>query len=215
MKYQTVIFDLDGTLTDTIGDLHAAVNFALRRCGYPERTLPQVKSFVGNGVKRLIDLSVPENTSEENSAECLGVFKKYYSENSCVLTKPYDGILPMLERLKKEGAKTAVVTNKMHEAAVDIVNLFFGELIDVTIGQIDGVAQKPEPDGIYAVLQNLGAQKETAIYVGDSEVDCITAKNANIPCIGVTWGFRGREVLAAHGADFIVDKVEEIVGIVT
>ena len=215
MKYQTVIFDLDGTLTDTIGDLHAAVNFALRRCGYPERTLPQVKSFVGNGVKRLIDLSVPENTSEENSAECLGVFKKYYSENSCVLTKPYDGILPMLERLKKEGAKTAVVTNKMHEAAVDIVNLFFGELIDVTIGQVDGVAQKPEPDGIYAVLQNLGAQKETAIYVGDSEVDCITAKNADIPCIGVTWGFRGREVLAAHGADFIVDKVEEIVGIVT
>ena len=116
----------------------------------------------------------------------------------------------MLERLKKEGIKTAVVTNKMHEAAVDIVNLFFGELIDVTIGQIDGVSQKPQPDGIYSALEKLDVSKEKSVYVGDSEVDCITAKNAGIPCIGVTWGFRSKEVLSENGADYIINFPEEI-----
>ena len=210
MKYDAVIFDLDGTLTDTLEDLKNSVNFAMREFGFPERTTDEVRSFVGNGVKRLIDLSVPENTSEEVSAECLSVFKRFYKDNSLVSTKPYDGIIPMLEKLKKDGVKTAVVTNKMHEAAVDIVNLFFGELIDVAIGQIDGVAQKPQPDGIYSALEKLGVSKEKSIYVGDSEVDCITAKNAGIPCIGVTWGFRDREILVGNGADFIINFPEEI-----
>lgn len=210
MKYDAVIFDLDGTLTDTLEDLKNSVNFAMREFGFPERTTDEVRSFVGNGVKRLIDLSVPENTSEEVSAECLSVFKSFYKDNSLVSTKPYDGIIPMLEKLKKDGVKTAVVTNKMHEAAVDIVNLFFGELIDVAIGQIDGVAQKPQPDGIYSALEKLGVSKEKSVYVGDSEVDCITAKNAGIPCIGVTWGFRDREILVGNGADFIINFPEEI-----
>lgn len=210
MKYDAVIFDLDGTLTDTLEDLKNSVNFAMREFGFPERTTDEVRSFVGNGVKRLIDLSVPENTSDEVSAECLSVFKSFYKDNSLVSTKPYDGIIPMLEKLKKDGVKTAVVTNKMHEAAVDIVNLFFGELIDVTIGQIDGVAQKPQPDGIYSAIEKLGVSKEKSVYVGDSEVDCITAKNAGIPCIGVTWGFRDREILVGNGADFIINFPEEI-----
>lgn len=210
MKYDAVIFDLDGTLTDTLEDLKNSVNFVMREFGFPERTTDEVRSFVGNGVKRLIDLSVPENTSDEVSAECLSVFKSFYKDNSLVSTKPYDGIIPMLEKLKKDGVKTAVVTNKMHEAAVDIVNLFFGELIDVTIGQIDGVAQKPQPDGIYSALEKLGVSKEKSVYVGDSEVDCITAKNAGIPCIGVTWGFRDREILVGNGADFIINFPEEI-----
>lgn len=210
MKYEAIIFDLDGTLTDTLEDLKNSVNFAMREFGFPERTTDEVRSFVGNGVKRLIDLSVPENTSDEISAECLSVFKNHYKDNSLVLTKPYDGIIPMLERLKKEGIKTAVVTNKMHEAAVDIVNLFFGELIDVTIGQIDGVSQKPQPDGIYSALEKLDVSKEKSVYVGDSEVDCITAKNAGIPCIGVTWGFRSKEVLSENGADYIINFPEEI-----
>lgn len=210
MKYDAVIFDLDGTLTDTLEDLKNSVNFAMREFGFPERTTDEVRSFVGNGVKRLIDLSVPENTSDEVSAECLSVFKSFYKDNSLVSTKPYDGIIPMLEKLKKDGVKTAVVTNKMHEAAVDIVNLFFGEMIDVAIGQIDGVAQKPQPDGIYSALEKLGVSKEKSVYVGDSEVDCITAKNAGIPCIGVTWGFRDREILVGNGADFIINFPEEI-----
>ena len=211
MKYDAVIFDLDGTLTDTLGDLKNSVNHAMREFGFPERTLDEVRLFVGNGVKRLVDLSVPENTDSETAAKCLAVFKEYYKNNSLVETKPYNGIISMLEALKSNGIKTAVVTNKMHEAAEDIVGLFFGEIIDITVGQVDGVAQKPQPDGINFVLKKLGVSKEKAVYVGDSEVDCITAKNAGIPCIGVTWGFRDKSVLLENSADYIADIPEDIV----
>ncbi len=210
MKYDSVIFDLDGTLTDTLADLRNSVNFALNRFGYPERTTEEIRNFVGNGVKRLVFLSVPENTPEDVSEKCLEVFKAHYAANSLVETKPYDGIIKMLKTLKDNKIKTAVVTNKMHSAAVDIVEFFFGDLIDVTVGQIDGIAQKPQPDGIFNALDLLGVSKENAVYVGDSEVDCITAKNACIPCVGVTWGFRDRDVLISNGADFIADSPSEI-----
>ena len=211
MKYDAVIFDLDGTLTDTLGDLKNSVNFALREFGFPERTADEVRSFVGNGVRRLIFSSVPENTDKKTAESCLSVFKEYYKNHSLVETKPYDGIVPMLEALKMQGVKTAVVTNKMHEAAEDIVRIFFDGMIDITLGQVDGVTQKPQPDGIYSVLEKLGASKEKAVYVGDSEVDCLTAKNAEIPCIGVTWGFRDKSVLLENGADFTADTPEEII----
>lgn len=207
MKYSAVIFDLDGTLTDTLADLRNSVNFALLQFGFPERTTEEIRSFVGNGVRRLIYLSVPENTPEEKTEKCLSVFKEHYAANSLVETKPYDGIIEVLKDLKNKGIKTAVVTNKMQSAAVDIVEHFFGDLIDVTVGQVDGVAQKPQPDGIYKALEILGVSKENAVYIGDSEVDCITAENADIPCIGVTWGFRDRKVLLEKGADFIADSV--------
>ncbi len=210
MKYEAVIFDLDGTLTDTLEDLKNSVNFALQSFGFPERTFDEVRSFVGNGVKRLINLSVPENTDSETAEECLAVFKEHYKNNSLVETKPYDGIIPMLEELKRQGIKTAVVTNKMNEAAQDIVRIFFDGLVEITVGQIDGMAQKPQPDGIYSALKKLGISKEKAVYVGDSEVDCITAKNAGMPCIGVTWGFRDKSVLLENGADFIIDTPKQI-----
>lgn len=210
MKYDAVIFDLDGTLTDTLADLRNSVNYALSQFGFRERTTDEIRQFVGNGVRRLIYLSVPENTPEEISEACLAVFKEHYESNSLVETKPYDGISEMLLRLKGNGIKTAVVTNKMNEAAVDIVNHFFGNLIYVTVGQTDGAAQKPRPDGIFKALEILGVSKESAVYVGDSEVDCITAKNAGIPCIGVTWGFRDREILYENGADFIIRSPEDI-----
>ena len=210
MKYDAVIFDLDGTLTDTLDDLKNSVNHALGEFGFPERTLDEVRSFVGNGVRRLIYLSVPENTDEEISENCLTVFKEYYKTHSLVKTKPYYGIIPMLEELKKQGIKTAVVTNKMHEVAEDIVHIFFDGLIDTTVGQVDGVAQKPQPDGINLVLSSLSVSKERAVYVGDSEVDCITAINAGMPCIGVTWGFRDRYVLLENGASCIIDSPEQI-----
>ncbi len=205
MKYDAVIFDLDGTLTDTLEDLKSSVNYALSQFGFPERNTEEIRSFVGNGVKRLIYLSVPENTPDEISERCLSVFREHYNNHSCEKTKPYDGISDLLKLLKDNGIKTAVVTNKMHSAAADIVEYFFGSLIDITVGQIDGVAQKPQPDGIYKVLEKLGISKEKAVYVGDSEVDCVTAKNAGIPCIGVTWGFRSKEILLENGADFIAD----------
>lgn len=213
-KYDVVLFDLDGTLTDTLTDLTNSVNYALKEFGFPERSLEEIRSFVGNGVRKLIYRSVPENTGDEISEKCLDAFKAYYKDHSCVETKPYDGIVPMLEELKKRNIKTAVVTNKMHEAAADIVKLFFDGLIDFTVGQIDGVAQKPAPDGIFLALEKLGVSKENAIYVGDSEVDCVTAHNAGIPCIGVTWGFRDREVLLNHGAEYIIENAEEIFDII-
>lgn len=215
MKYDAVIFDLDGTLTDTLCDLKNSVNFALREFGFPKRTLDEVRSFVGNGVRRLIFSSVPENTDEETAENCLSVFKEYYKNHSLVATKPYDGIIPLLKNLKNKGIKTAVVTNKMHEAAEEIVRIFFDDLIDITLGQVDGVNQKPQPDGIYNVLEKLGVSKEKAVYIGDSEVDCITAKNAGIPCVGVTWGFRDKEVLIGNGADYLADTPEALEAILS
>ena len=210
MEIKAVIFDLDGTLTDTLADLTNSVNHALSEFGFPKRSADEVRSFVGNGVRRLISLSVPYGTSENVCEACLDAFKAHYEKNSCVNTKPYNGINEVLESLKNKGIKTAVVTNKIHWAAEEIVSHFFEGFIDVTAGQVDGVAQKPEPDGIFFVLEKLGMSKENAVYVGDSEVDCITAHNACIPCIGVTWGFRDREILEENGADFIVDTPAEI-----
>lgn len=211
MKFDLVIFDLDGTLTDTLEDLKNSVNYALSEFGFPERSIDEIRSFVGNGVRKLVYLSVPESTSEETAEKCLETFKAYYKDHSLVKTKPYDGIVEVLETLKNQGVKTAVVTNKMHEAAKDIVRIFFDGLVDMTVGQIDGVAQKPEPDGINLVLKKLDVSKEKAVYVGDSEVDCITAKNAQIACVGVTWGFRDKSVLVENGADFIVDSPKELI----
>lgn len=210
MEIKAVIFDLDGTLADTLADLTNSVNYALSEFGFPKRSADEVRSFVGNGVRRLINLSVPYGTPENICEDCLGVFKKHYEKNSCVNTKPYDGVCEILEYLKNKGIKTAVVTNKVHWAAEEIVGHFFEGFIDVTAGQVDGAAQKPEPDGIFYVLKKLGISKENAVYVGDSEVDCLTAHNAGIPCIGVTWGFRDREVLELNGAEFIVDVPAEI-----
>ncbi len=210
-KFNTIVFDLDGTLTDTLDDLRSSVNFALSQFGFPERSRDEIRSFLGNGVRRLIYRSVPENTDTATAEKCLEVFKEHYKANSCVETKPYDGIVDLLETLKKRGIKTAVVTNKMHEAAADIVDYFFCGLIDITIGQSENVAPKPAPDSVFLALEKLGVSKKDAIYVGDSEVDCMTAHNAGIPCIGVTWGFRDREVLEANGADYIAENSQDII----
>ncbi len=210
MNIKAVVFDLDGTLTDTLEDLKDSVNFALKTMGFSERSADEVRSFVGNGVRKLIYLSVPDGTPDDVSEKCLEIFKEYYKEHSCIKTKPYDGIVQMLTDLKNKGVKTAVVTNKMHSAAVDIVNLFFGDLIEITVGQIDGVAQKPQPDGVFLALEKLGIPKENAVYVGDSEVDCITARNVGIPCIAVTWGFRDEKILRENNAEYIVNLPCEI-----
>lgn len=215
MKYNTFVFDLDGTLTDTLADLRNSVNYALSEFGFSERSREEIRSFVGNGVRKLVYRSVPQNTSDEIADKCLEIFKAHYKENSCVETKPYNGIIELLKELKKRNIKTAVVTNKMHGAATDIVEHFFGGLIDVTIGQADEISPKPAPDSVFLALEKLGASKENAIYIGDSEVDCMTAHNAGIPCIGVTWGFRDREVLEENGAEYIFDKAEEIIELIS
>ena len=214
MKYKAVIFDLDGTLVDTLEDLADSVNYALDSFGFPHRSIDEVRSFVGNGVRRLIYLSVPEGTENETSEKCLEVFKNHYKTNSRNKTGPYDGIIGVLDRLCESGIKTAVVTNKMQTAAKDIVDFYFGEKINLTVGQVDGVSQKPSPDGVNLVLKEFGISKNKAIYVGDSEVDCLTANNAGIDCVGVTWGFRSKEILEENGAKIIVDTPQEILNLI-
>lgn len=205
-----VIFDLDGTLLNTLEDLKDSTNFALSEFGYPERTLDEVRSFVGNGVRKLIERAVPPDC--DNVEECLECFKNHYSENMYNKTAPYDGIVEVLKELRARGLKIGVVSNKFDFAVKELCKKYFDGLIDAAIGQSDEIAKKPAPDGVLKVMEILGAEKDFTIYVGDSDVDVQTAKNANLPCVGVTWGFRDRENLS--GADFIIDKPCDIINII-
>lgn len=214
MKASACIFDLDGTILDTLQDLANSVNFALSQKGYPQRTTDEVRSFVGNGIPMLIKRAVPKGTAEKDFDETLVAFKEHYAVHLNDNTKPYDGIVELLKALSSNGIKTAVVTNKAHLAAEELTKQFFGNLIDITIGQKDGVPVKPDPASLNEALQSLGVSAENAVFVGDSDVDVFTAHNGKIKCIGVTWGFRSRKNLLAAGADFIADSAEEINSII-
>lgn len=205
-----VIFDLDGTLLNTLEDLKDSTNFALCKFDYPERTLSEVKSFVGNGVKKLIERSVPENC--DNVDECLECFKKHYQENMYNKTAPFEGILDVLRNLRSDGVKIGVVSNKFDEAVKELCEKYFQGLIDVAIGQSECVKAKPSADGVLKAMEILGADKASTIYVGDSDVDVQTAKNSDLPCIGVTWGFRDSENLS--GADFVIDNPCDIINVI-
>ncbi len=213
MKYNTYIFDLDGTILDTLLDLANAVNFAMRAKGFPERTTDEVRSFIGNGIKVLIKRAVPENTSEDDYAEALEIFTKYYLEHIADNTKPYDGIIDVINELKKKGCKTAVVSNKAHFAAQAVVKDFFGDIFDAVVGKMDEFPSKPEPDSLLYTIKALCADKNKCIYIGDSDVDVLTAHNAGIECIGVTWGNRDEDVLRESGAEYIARKPEDILNI--
>lgn len=210
MKYTTVIFDLDGTLLNTLDDLADSLNFALLQSGFEARSLEEVKSFVGNGVKHLIASAVPQGTTEEGAAACLALFQKHYSKNMQNKTRAYDGIMELLKRLKELGYKMAVVSNKYDQAVKALCRDLFSEYISVAIGESAAVRRKPAPDSVFEAIRELNSLKETTIYVGDSETDVLTAKNAGIKCVGVTWGFRGRAILEAEGADYIIDSPLEL-----
>ena len=211
-KYDAVIFDLDGTLLNTLGDLTAGVNYAMDQFGFPHRTIDEVERFIGNGVKVLIDLSVPAGTDEKTAADCLSVYKEYYSTHLDVSTKPYEGIHELLVSLKEAGMKTAVVSNKYDSATKHLAKLHFDGLLGFALGERADIKRKPAPDALFYAMEQIGAKK--AIYVGDSEVDVKIARNAGMECIGVSWGFRGRARLEEEGADFIIDKPEELLPIV-
>lgn len=213
MKYNTYIFDLDGTILDTLLDLANAVNFSMRSKGFPERTVDEVRSFIGNGIKVLIKRAVPQETSEKDYAEALEIFTKYYIEHIADYTKPYDGIIDVINELKSKGCKTAVVSNKAHFAAQAVVKDFFGDIFDVVVGKMDEFPSKPEPDSLLYTIKSLGADKAKCIYIGDSDVDVLTAHNAGIECIGVTWGNRDEDVLLQSGAEFIARMPEDILKI--
>lgn len=207
---KTVIFDLDGTLLNTLLDLKESTNYALRQFGYPERTLEEIRYFVGNGVRKLIERAVPEGCT--NVDECLDVFKKHYEKNMYNNTVSYNSIETILKTLKSDGIKLGVVSNKFDLAVKELCKKYYDGLVDVAIGQGGEVLPKPSPFGVFKAMKELGAEKDSTVYVGDSEVDVQTAQNANIPCIGVTWGFRGRAYL--NGADYIIDDPCEIINIV-
>lgn len=214
MKYNSVVFDLDGTLLDTLGDLRDSVNFTLKKNNLPERTTEEIRSFVGNGIRILIELSVPQNTPLEITDKCFQEFREYYKDHSAILTKPYDDIIDLMKTLKSKGIKIAVVSNKADFAVKTLMEDYFSCLYDCAYGERAGVPRKPEPDGVFDAIREMGSEIENTVYIGDSEVDVITSKNAKLPCIAVTWGFRDREVLENLDPEYIVDRPKEILNII-
>lgn len=209
--YNTFIFDLDGTLLNTLDDLAASVNYALRTHGMPERTLDEVRSFVGNGVRLLMERAIPEGSANPRFEETFATFRAYYMEHSLDKTRPYDGIPEMIHALKQRGCRLAVVSNKFYAATQELIRHFFPE-ITVAIGEheAEGIRKKPAPDTVFEALRQLGVGKEKAVYVGDSDVDLQTAHNSGLPCISVLWGFRNRDFLLAHGATTFISHPEEL-----
>ena len=204
-----ILFDLDGTLLDTLGDLHAAVNHVLGQFGYPKRTMEEVCRFVGNGAARLIHLAVPEGVEE---APVLAAFQSYYAAHCDILTRPYDGIPQALEILSRK-YPMAVVSNKPDRAVKELAKIYFPGLY--ARGESTDCPRKPAPDMVHKAMEAIGA--EYCIYVGDSDVDIVTAKNAGVPCLSVTWGFRGEEELCTAGGQYFCHdpqdlpaKIEEI-----
>jgi len=212
--YKAVIFDLDGTLLDTLGDLHAAVNHALRAFGFPERSLDEVRRFIGNGVVKLMQRATPENTDEETESKCLEVFREYYLIHMRDMTAPYEGVVDLIEELRAKGIKTAVVSNKFHEAVYELCRDYFPCLIDEAIGVSAERERKPSPVNVYKALGKMVVNADECIYIGDSEVDVQTAHNAGVKCIGVTWGFRDKEELLKAGAEIIADNCADILDII-
>ena len=213
-KYDTVIFDLDGTLLNTLEDLADAVNFVMREHQYPERTIDEVRRFVGNGIRRLMEQAVPETVSGDEFEQVFEQFKNYYTEHCQIKTCAYDGIMPLLEDLYEKGYAMAIVSNKNHAAVCELNDIYFKEYIKVAIGQKDGIRKKPAPDTVIQALKELGKEKETAIYVGDSEVDFATAENTGMDCVLVTWGFRTVEELAEFSPTAFINRPEELLGVV-
>lgn len=216
MTYKTVIFDLDGTLLDTLTDLAISINHALKVNGYPEHTLDEVRQYVGNGAAMLVKRAVPPEL-KENEAVLQAVhkaFDEYYSVHYNDNTKPYPGILELLAKLRAQGCQTAIVSNKPDYGVQSLAKEFFEGLLDAACGEKQGIRRKPAPDELEAIMSILKADKAATIYVGDSDVDVETAKNTGVPCIAVTWGFRSREFLAEHGATIYADKAEDILELV-
>ena len=203
MKFQAVIFDLDGTLLDTLGDLAAAVNHALAAHGFPLRTKDEVREFVGNGIGNLIARSVPSGTDEPTTAACLADFRTYYAAHMMVHTAPYPGVIPLLDRLRAAGVAVGVVSNKIDFAVKALSAQYFGGVMQVAVGDDPARRKKPAPDSVLEAMRQLGVSREETVYVGDSEVDVETAKNAGVTCCAVKWGFRSEECLRAAGAQHI------------
>ena len=214
MKYKLAIFDMDGTILNTIDDLAACLNFVLEKSGFPARTMDEVISFIGNGLRKLIERGVPEGTDSETVDKVLADFKEYYAVHCADKTAPYDGIIELLENLRRNGCLTAVVSNKADDAVQELCRKYFDGLFDYAVGERSGILRKPAPDSVNEVLEKLNVKRENAVYIGDSDVDIKTAENAGMDSIIVEWGFRERDFLLKKGAKTIVSAAKEIEDIV-
>ena len=214
MKYELAVFDMDGTILNTLDDLTDATNHALRTFGYPEHSIEEVRFFVGNGLAKLIERATPEGTSEEERAKVRAEFMTYYKVHSADKTGPYPGINDLLQKLRAAGVKTAVVSNKPDVAVRELVKTYYDGLFDAAVGDMEGQAVKPAPDMCLKVFKELGMGPENAVYIGDSDTDIQTARNAGLDEILVSWGFRGREFLTEHGAKNICDTPDEVYDVI-
>lgn len=210
--FKVFIFDLDGTLLDTLGDLAASTNYALRTHGMPEHSVDDVRRFVGNGVRKLMERAVPQGADNPAFNEAFTTFREHYMHHSLDTTQPYKGIPETLTALRMRGCRIAVVSNKMMAATQELCRHFFPNSVEVAIGEDEahGIRKKPSPDTVFAALRKLGVGKEGAVYVGDSDVDIQTAANAGLPCISVLWGFRDRDFLIQHGAKTFISTPQEL-----
>ena len=205
-EFETYVFDLDGTLLETLKDLAASTNYALRTHNMPEHSIEDVRMFVGNGVKKLMERAIPNGIENPQFEEVYATFRQHYLEHNLDTTKPYEGIPELLAELKARGKKLAIVSNKFYAATQELARHFFPDTIELAIGERKNIKKKPAPDTVIEALRQLGASRETAVYIGDSDVDIMTAKNCNMPCVSVLWGFRDKEFLMEHGATFFVKK---------
>lgn len=211
---KTILFDLDGTLLNTLTDLANCVNYALNANQLPQRTTAEIRVFLGNGIRNLIEKSVPQDTSTALTDNVFQAFKAYYLEHSLDFTAPYEGIRELLAILKERGVKMGIISNKVDAAVQQLNRQFFETYMDFAIGEREGVRRKPAPDSLLFAMEALNATAETTLYVGDSEVDYETAKAAHLRCALVTWGFRDESELRTLNADFYINKAEELLELV-
>ena len=209
-QYDTYIFDLDGTLLSTLQDLAASCNHALAAHGMPQRTIEEVRMFVGNGVKKLMERAVPDGLDNPSFEEVYASFRQHYMLHNLDTTMPYDGVMQMLADLRAQGKKVAVVSNKFYATTRELCRHFFGDLVPVAIGEREDIRKKPAPDTVFQALRELGVENRNAVYIGDSDVDVETARNSGMPCISVLWGFRDKDFLLAHGATTFISSPEEL-----
>lgn len=210
MRYQTAIFDMDGTILETLEDMCASVNVTMNHVGYPRRTMDEVRRFVGNGAAKLIERCMPAGAEDPRYPAALEFYRAYYDAHAQIKTGPYPGIPELLNQLSREGVRLAVVSNKPDEAVRALTERYFPGVFPVAIGNRDGWATKPAPDSVYEAMCLLGARRESTVYVGDSDVDVDTARNAGLDSVIVTWGFRDEDFLRAHGAQHLAHNTDEL-----